>query len=299
MDDLGLLRSFLRVVETGSFSAAARAEHTTQPTISRRIEALEADLGARLVARSSRALSLTDDGARFAEHARRVLDAAEEAQASVGRRRARATGTLRVALPVVFGRLQVVPRLPRFLARHKDLSIELAMSDSWVDLVEEGLDVAVRLGTLADPELVARRVGIARRHAVAAPAYLAARGEPRLPADLADHDCIRYARADAAGTWHFTRDGEAAEVEVSGRVSVNNAEALREAVLAGLGIGVMPDWAFAGTDVKRLLPGWQAAPLPVQVVYPSRRFVALKLRAFIDFIAEEFRLDPLLSEYGV
>jgi DNA-binding transcriptional LysR family regulator len=300
MNDLSLLRTLLRVLETGSFSAAARAEHTSQPTISRRIEALEAELGARLLARSTRALRATEEGARFAEHAQRVLDAADEAAASVGRRRARAVGTLRLALPVVFGRLQVIPRLPRFLARHPDLGLELFMSDASIDLVGEAVDVAVRLGPVADQALVVRRVGLARRRLFAMPGYLAARGEPGGPADLAGHACIAYARTDAGERWRLAGPaGATAEVAVTGPVRVNSAEALREAVLAGFGIGILPDWAFAGTAARLVLPDWQAPPLPVQLVYPSRRFVALKLRAFIDFMAEELRLDPLLSEYAV
>jgi len=203
MDLLAPMRTFVRVVETGSFTAVAREASTSQPTISRQIAALEAHLGARLLTRSTRALTPTQDGRAFYEHARRALEAVGEAENAVGRRRGRPSGTLKLSIPVVFGRLHVVPRLGRFLARYPELSIELAMGDGFADLVEQGIDLAIRVGVVQDQGLVARRIGTVRRLAVAAPSYLRRRGAPDSPAALASHDCIAYTRLATGNRWHF------------------------------------------------------------------------------------------------
>jgi DNA-binding transcriptional LysR family regulator len=302
-DTLALYRTFVRVVEAGSFSAVARELGTTQPTVSRQVAELERRLGARLIGRTTRALSVTDDGRAFHERAREVLALAQEAEGAVGRRRAAPSGLLRMAVPVVFGRLHVLPRIPRFMERHPDVSLDLVMSDGFSDLVEQGIDLAVRVGEVVDPGLVARRIGITRRIAVASPGYLARRGAPAHPADLASHECIVYARLATGRRWRFGGPDGPVEVEVSGRFRVDNSEGVREAVLAGLGIGVLPVWHF-GAELRdgRAVPVLQAfepAALPTSAVFPSRRYLPAKVRAMADFLAHEFSLDPLLSDYGV
>lgn len=302
MDLLGPMRTFIRVVEAGSFTAVAAEQSTSQPTISRQVAALEEHLGARLLARTTRALTLTDDGRAFYEHALRALEAVGEAENAVGRRQAKPTGTLRLAVPVVLGRRHIVPRLPRFLARFPEVSIDLAMSDSFVDLVEQGIDLAIRVGEITDESLISRKIGMVRRLTVAAPAYLKVKGTPRAPEDLARHDCIVYSRLATGNRWYFESKDGPLSVTVSGRYRVDNSEAVREGALAGLGIAVIPAFAFSDEiergAVKVLLKAYEPKLLPLNAVYPSRRFVAPRVRAMIDFLARELEIEPVLTGYG-
>ncbi|MEZ5817714.1 MAG: LysR family transcriptional regulator [Hyphomicrobiaceae bacterium] len=302
MDLLGPMRTFVRVVEAGSFTRVAAEQSTTQPTISRQVAALEEYLGARLLTRTTRALTLTDDGRAFYEHALRALEAVGEAENAVGRRQAKPTGVLRLAVPVVLGRRHIVPRLARFLARYPEVSIDLAMSDGFVDLVEQGIDLAIRVGEITDQSLVARKIGMVRRLTVASPAYLKAKGTPRTPEELKRHDCIVYTRLATGNRWHFESIDGPLSVIVSGRFRVDNSEAVREGVLAGLGIAVIPAFAFSDEitrgAVKVLLKTYEPKLLPLNAVYPSRRYVPLRVRAMIDFLAHELEIDPVLSGYG-
>lgn len=301
MDIIEPLKSFVRVFETKSFSIPAREARTSQPTISRQIAALEARLGTRLFARSTRALTPTEAGVEFYAQARRVLETLAEAEASVAKSNAGVVGILRLACPVAFGRLHVVPRLGRFMRRHPDVKLDLVLSDQFVDLVEEGVDLSIRVGEVKSPDLIAQRIGETRRVALAAPDYLAQRSTPQTPRDLAAHDCIVYTRLATGTRWHFGGPGGPYEVEVDGRFRANNSEAVREAILAGLGIGVVPVWLLADeTERARLqtvLADYEPARLPINAVYPSRRFVPHKVRAMVEFLGAEFRLDPLLSSY--
>jgi DNA-binding transcriptional LysR family regulator len=299
MDLLSGMHLFARVVETGGFTAVARESGASQPTISRTIAALEAHLGVRLLNRSSRAVTLTDDGRHFYERARGALEAVAEAESSVGHRRGEPSGLLRLGTPVAFGRMHVAPRIPAFLERHPQAAVELAMNDAFVDLVGEGLDLAIRVGDLVDPSLVARRIGIARRVTVAAAAYLDRYGVPSTPADLARHDCVIYTRLATGHRWHFeSRDGPV-QVDVHGRFRADNSEAVREAVIGGAGIAVMPVWLFQDEIerglVRIVLERFEPTRLPIHAVYPSRRLLAAKVRAMMDFIAAEFAGVRMLS----
>jgi DNA-binding transcriptional LysR family regulator len=252
--------------------------------------------------RTTRALTLTDDGRAFYEHALRALEAIGEAENAVGRRQAKPTGTLRLAVPVVLGRRHIVPRLAQFLARYPEVTIDLTMGDGFVDLVEQGIDLAIRVGEITDQSLVARKIGMVRRVTVASLAYLKAKGTPRTPDDLKRHDCIVYTRLATGNRWHFEgRDG-LLSVDVSGRFRVDNSEAVREGVLAGLGIAVIPAFAFSDEitrgDVKVLLKAYEPKLLPLNAIYPSRRYVSLRVRAMIDFLGHELDVDPVLSGYG-
>jgi DNA-binding transcriptional LysR family regulator len=302
MDLLTPMQTFVRVVETGSFTAVAAEQSTSQPTISRQVAALEEHLGARLLTRTTRALTLTDDGRAFYEHALRALEAVGEAENAVGRRQAKPTGTLRLAVPVVLGRRHIVPRLARFLARYPAVSIDLVMGDGFVDLVEQGIDLAIRVGEITDQSLVARRIGMVRRLTVASPAYLEARDKPRTPDDLKGHDCIVYTRLATGNRWYFESSDGPLSVTVSGRYRVDNSEAVREGVLAGLGIAVIPAFAFSDEiqcgAVKVLLEAYEPKLLPLNAVYSSRRYVPPRVRAMIDFLAHELEIDPVLSGHG-
>jgi DNA-binding transcriptional LysR family regulator len=298
-DVLVLFRSFVRTVEAGSFTAVARDLNTSQPTISRQIATLEEHLGCVLFHRTTRALTLTEDGRTFYEHARRTLEAAAEAESAVGRGRGNPSGLLRLACSGVFGRLHVIPRLTRFRALYPDISIALSMTDGFADLVEEGIDMAIRVGEIADSLLIARRIGTTRRVLVATPDYLERHGTPRAPADLAHHHCIVYDRLLSGASWIFATENGPLAVPVSGPLQVNNTEAVRTAVLEGLGIGYVPSWHFVDGEFETgrlvaLLPEFASPPQPISAVYPSRRFLPLKVRVAIDFFGQDFAHDPHL-----
>lgn len=298
-DTISLFRAFVRVVEAGSFTRVAQEQNSSQPTISRQVAALEQHLGTRLFTRTTRKLTLTDDGRGFYERAKLAIEAVSEAEDAVGRRRARPSGALRLALPVVFGRLRVIPHLKEFLIRYPDVTIDLVMSDANADLVEEGIDLAIRSGEITDTALIARKIGVTRRVVVAAPSYLRGKLLPMHPSDLSAHDCIAFTGVTAGVTWHFEGPDGAVSVEVQGPVRTRNSEGIREAVLSGLGIGYAPIWHLTD-EIERgrlvlLLAGYEPKPEPIHVVYPSRRFVPQKTRVMIDFLEQRFAMDPKLN----
>lgn len=297
MDRIAATRAFLRAVETGSFSRVAAEQGTTQPTISKQVAALEAHLGVQLLMRSTRALSLTEEGRRYYEAASEAVEALEAAEAAA-RGGGAAEGRLRVGCPVSFGQAVLVALLPELLARHPALDVELVMSDAFLDPVEHGVDVVLRIGVLRDSALRARRVGTTRRIAVAAPSYLDARGTPERPEDLRGHDCLVYTRLATGAEWPF-REGERTRlVAVSGRVRADSSAAMRTGVLAGLGVALLPSWLVAGDvaagRLRAVLVGHAPEPLPMHVVSPPRRHTPPKVAAFADHVAEAFRADPEL-----
>jgi DNA-binding transcriptional LysR family regulator len=306
MDLLATFRTFIRIAETGSFSAVAREVGTTQPAVSRQIAALEEHLGARLFQRSTRSLTLTEDGRELLSHARLVVEAVEETEAAIGRRRSSPSGMVHLGCPAVFGKIYVAPRLPQLLVRYPELSVDLSMSDAVVDMVQDGLDLAIRVGEVQDASLVSRRIGSTTSIAVASPAYLAACGEPTHPSELSRHECVMFTRMPDPGVWTFTGppagSGTTLAVPVSGRLRSNGIEAVIEATIAGMGVALVPTWMMRDdsvrTRLKPILQAWQPNRRPISVVYPSRRFLAPRTRAVIDFLVEEFRLDPRISAYG-
>jgi DNA-binding transcriptional LysR family regulator len=301
MDLLLHFRTFVRVAELGGFSAAARALNTSQPAVSRQVADLEARLGARLLHRSSTGVALTEDGAALLEQARAALDAADAALAVVGAQRGEVSGRVRLGAGVAFGRLHVVRRLAPLLAKHPGLSVELVLADGAADLVEEGLDATIRIGAIADPSLVARRIGMTRRTVVATPAYLAQAGTPERPEDLAHHDCVLFTGLASGESWPFEGPDGPVLVPVRGRLRANSSEAVRAAVLADMGLYLAPLWLFAEElrdgRVVAVLPGWTPTLLPIQAVFPTRRQVPPRVRAVVEHLAAEFRLDPALSDH--
>lgn len=287
LDRITCIKSFVRTVETGSFSAVARELDTTQPTISKQIAALEEYLDVQLLVRSTRKVSLTDEGSRFYQHSQLVLAALAEAESSVGSRQI-PIGVLRVNCSVAFGQMQIVPRLKRFLDRYPNLQIDLSLSDYYVDLVEEGIDLAIRIGNFRDPQLLSESIGQARLVTVAATEYLEKFGEPQVPADLTRHNCIVYTRQTSRHEWQY----QETTVRVKGNLQVNDSAALREAVVAGIGIGTSPMWAFSeglgNRSLKIMLEDYEPAPLPIQAVYRRGHFQSAKVKCFIDFLIDEF-----------
>jgi DNA-binding transcriptional LysR family regulator len=302
MDLLAAFRVYVRVAEARSFSAVARELNTTQPAISRQVAALEEHLGARLLQRTTRSLALTEDGRDLLEHARRVLDTVEQAEASVGRRHAAPTGLVRLATPATFGRLYVAPRMNRLLERYPELSVDLVMSDGVADLVADGIDLAIRATTVIDSSLVARKIGSTRRVTVASEQCIRDYGLPEHPSDLSRLPCMIFTGSASPTEWQFDGPQGAMSVKVGGRFRSNNSEALREGVLCGLGFAVLPAWLLgdeiASGRLRRVLTGWEPPIGAISAVYPSRRNLAPRTRAVIDFFVDEFRLDPVISDYG-
>ena len=298
-DLLSWYRSYCRVIETGSFSAVAAESATTQPTISRHIAQLERHLGTLLLLRSTRALTPTDDGRLFYEQARLVLAAAASAESMVGRRRSEPIGRLRMACPVVFGRMHLVPLASRFLQRYPGLDIDLVMREEFADLIEEGVDLAIRIGEINDPGLVTRLIGTTRRITVASTDYLDANGTPTDPAQLSAHQCVLFTRISGGELWHFDGPQGPINVQIHGRLRSNSSDAVREATLGGLGIAVLPTWHFPNgvvpSGLRQILTEFVPRPLPIHAVYSSRRHLSLNIRTMIDFLVEAFSLQPTLA----
>lgn len=303
MDRLAAIEAFVAVAECGSFSQAAERLHASKSVVSRQIGALEAELGARLLHRTTRALTLTEAGRSYLERATRILADLAEANASVGQLQAAPRGRLRVNAPMSFGFLHLAPALPDFLARYPDVAVELTMNDRFVDLVDEGFDVAVRIGKLDDSSLVARKLAPMRRTVCAAPAYLEERGTPTSPDDLKAHECLCYTYLGLSQEWRFVRpDGRPWPVEVHGRLHANNGDALRAAALRGFGIAVLPSFLVGG-DVRSgalvsLLGPFLPQDSAVYAVYPHARHLSPKVRAFIDFVAERFGPEPYWDRHA-
>jgi DNA-binding transcriptional LysR family regulator len=300
MDIIAAFKVFVRVAEAGSFSAVAREQNISQPAISRQIAALEDHLGERLLQRTTRSLTLTDDGRDLLNHARRVLDAVDEAETAVGRRRGTVAGLVRLCVPVTFGRLHLAPALPKLLAAHPHLEIDLLLRDSMPDLVGEGIDLAIRPGEVADSTMIIRRAGAVSRYVIASTAYVQAHGEPAHPQDLAAHECVQFSTPGHPSLWQFQGAEGPLSVEVHGRLRSDSGDAIREAVLNDIGIAALPAWYFrdeiAQGRVKLLLRDWEIAPIPVLMVYPSRRNLSPRVRAVMDFLFETFDANPMLAD---
>jgi DNA-binding transcriptional LysR family regulator len=302
VDTLGSMELFVAVVDAGSFSAAARRLGLAPSSVARGIGGLEDELGVRLLARTTRRLSLTEPGRVYHERSRRILSEVEEARLSVARLEAAPRGLLRISVPVVFGRLHVAPALAEFLASYPEVEIDLSMTDAYVDLVEEGIDLAIRVGELQDSSLMARKLAPTRRVMCASPAYLERRGAPARPSDLKGHDCLSYRYSGAAPIWRLRApDGTLHEIEVSGSLRTNNADALHIAALAGVGIVLLPTF-LAGADIRggrlRLLfedhrvSATSSLDTNIHAVFPCNRHLSPKVRAFVDFLRRRFGPEP-------
>lgn len=299
MDLIAALRTFLRVADLGSFSAVAAERGVTQPAVSRQVAALEQHLGTRLVHRSTQAVTLTEDGHDLLRQAQHLVDAAEALQQSARHRRTVAAGRVRVSVPVPLG-LHLAGEVGRLLDRHPELSIDLVLRDGTSDLVEEGLDLEVRVGPVEDATLIARRIGSTTAYLVAAPRYLARRPAPMQPDDLRHHDCIIYHRWGQDDVWRFSGPGGEIATTVRGRLRANNAAAVHRAVLAGQGIALLSHLLVADDirdgRLRPLLPGFPPQRSPLSVVYPSRRQLPPRTRAAIDCLAKLLDQDPAMRD---
>lgn len=298
------MAAFVEVAERGSFNAAARRLSRSPTAVTRAVAELEARLGVRLLNRTTRAVSLTEVGQRFLNGARGVLaDVAEIESAAAGQGRA-PRGELVVTTPILFGRLHVLPIVTALLGQYPDLSVRMMLLDRPVDLVEEGIDVAVRIGALTDSSAVATRVGALRRVVVASPDYLARRGTPQTPRDLSVHDAVTFAGMSGLARWHFDEAGKEFVASVQPRLSVTTAEAAIDAVITGLGVTRVLSYqavdALGKGMLTRILTSHEGAASPVHVLYPGGRHPPPKLRAFVDFAVPRLRhrLDEIESALG-
>jgi DNA-binding transcriptional LysR family regulator len=292
MDTIEALRTFVRVIETGSLTAVAREMNTSQSTIGRYINQLEDHFGVRLLHRTTRHLSLTDDGVRLCSQARSILASVESMELALGQHKSFPTGHVRIAAPVSMG-MQLMKCVPVLLERYPGLTVELVLQDRLGDLVEERLDLAIAVGEVAGLSLIKRVLGSATRIAVAEPEYLRRRGWPRQPEDLTNHDCIvrRIAPDDAA--WRLTGPEGTINVAVRGLISTNSHEAVRNATLNGLGIALLPEYLVVDDlragRLEHVLTDYNSETAQAYIVYPSRQHLAPRTRVAIDFLVEEVR----------
>ncbi|EUB85732.1 LysR family transcriptional regulator [Pseudomonas sp. GM30] len=287
MDRLAAMETFVCVVETGSFSAAARRLNIGQPAVSKTIAQLEKRLAVSLLLRSTRGLTPTEAGLAFFERARRAIDEANEADNAARGSAGGLRGNLRISAAVTFGRLHVVPQLGPFLDQHPQLNIDLMLDDRNINLVEEGIDVALRMGPLSDSSLTARKIADCRRVVLGSPGYFARHGEPSCPADLNQHQGIVYNLSGGA-TWIFTQGSEQQTQTLTGRLRVSAAEGLRAAVLADQGLTIASQWMFApelaSGAVKAVMGDWRLPDQDLWAVFPTGRMVSAKARAFVDYV---------------
>lgn len=297
-DRIRAMQVFTRVVELGGFTAAARDLGLSQPAVTKSIKALEDHLGAQLLNRSTRAVALSDEGQIYYDDAVALLETLSEAEARVGKRAAAPSGQLRIACAVAFGRIVMVPVVKRFLAENPQVTVELVMADRMIDMVEEGIDVSIRIGELADSTLRARRIGTALRATLATPGYLARRGVPETAADLSGHDCIVFTGLSSRDMWHYQGPQGPTKVRVAGPFSCTGSEGARSAILADMGIGYHPEWLFAeelaNGSVVRLLEQYRPPPMPIHAVFPAGRYLAAKTRALIECAERCFAEQPEL-----
>src|SRR6266446_290908 len=288
MDRLAAMQAFVLVVDSGSFSAAARRLNVGQPALSKSIAQLEDRLGVKLLVRTTHGLTPTEAGLHFYERARRSIEEADEAELAARGASAGLTGKLRVSAAVTFARIHLMPRIPEFLALNPDLEMEVVLDDRNIDLVREGIDVALRMGKLADSSLTARRIATCRHIVLGTPAYFERAGLPKAPGDLTAHETVIYAQRGGGAVWPFRREGVELTVTLRGRLHVSAAEGVRTAVFSNAGIAITSEWMFTpeivnGT-VKPVLQDWELPPMELWAIFPAGRTAATKARTFANFV---------------
>lgn len=293
MDKLRAMETFVRIVESGSLTAAAENAGASLTSIVRGLAALEAQIGLRLLNRTTRRMALTDEGRDYYALCRRILTELAEAEDALSQRRRDPSGLLRLTAPTTFGRLHVAPAATAFLEAHPAMRVDMMLTDRVVDLLEEGVDLAVRIGDLADSSLVTAGLGETPRIVCASPEYLRRHGEPEIPADLRRHPCVRFTGLSADPDWPFLVDGKPLRVTVNGVFSVNQIDAALDACAQGLGCGMFLGYQAAAAlrsgALIRVLRAFETPPRPVNVIYPHARLLSPRIRAFIDFVAPRLR----------
>ena len=290
--DLIALKAFVTVVEAGSFNRAADLLEASAAAVSRRISGLESALGVKLLNRTTRNIDLTEAGKQFYSDVVNILESLEEAEEKLQSGRETIKGNLRIAAPLSFGVGRIAPILPVFMKRYPDLKVHLQLEDRFTDLVAEGIDVAIRIGSLKDSTLVATRLAPIPRIFCASPEYLAMRGEPKKPVELARHACLHYSLLSTREDWSFSTGDEANDIEITGPLSTNNGDVLKAAAIQGLGIAMLPTFivqdALDDGRLKAILQDYCPKPFGLYAVRPSRHFTPVRVRALIEYLKEQF-----------
>jgi DNA-binding transcriptional LysR family regulator len=291
MDRLASMETFVRVVDTGSFSGAARQLRVGQPAVSKSIAQLEEYLGVKLLTRSTRGLTPTEAGLGYLERARRALEEAAEAELAARGAGAGLKGRLRICAAVTFARIHLIPLLPKFLVQNPELDLEVVLDDRQIDLVQEGVDVALRMGKLMDSALTARRIARCKRLVLGTPAYFDRAGTPSTPSELSKHQAVVYLQGEGS-VWSFRRDSSELAVTVQSRLRVTAAEGVRAAVLADVGLTIASEWMFSpelrSGAVRAVLLEWSLPAVDLWAVFPTGRTATAKARAFVDFFERTF-----------
>jgi len=293
MDVMQSMEVFRRVVEASSFSAVARETNMSQSTVSKHVAALEERLDAKLLNRSTRSLNLTEAGNEYYHYCVRILNDFNEAEASVGKGKIKPTGTLRLSASAAFGKVFIIPFMNDFLSRYPDIDCDLIFNDHYIDLVKEGIDLAIRVGPLSDSTLIARKIGMSARVVVASPGYLVEHGRPKKPVDLLKHDCLLYSQQKSPDLWffHSTQVGDET-VRVNSRLKASSPEVVVDAALADMGIAIVCEWYvreyIKQGKLKVILPDYKPTPHEVHAVYPERRFVPQKVKRVIECLRDSF-----------
>lgn len=292
MDVMSSMAVFRRVVEAKNFSAVARETNMSQSTVSKHIASLEERLGTKLLNRSTRSLKLTEAGKEYYHHCIRILNDFQEAEASVGKGKIKPTGTLRISTSAAFGRTCILPYLNEFFTTYPDINVDMIFDDDYIDLVKEGIDLAIRIGPLEDSSLIARKIGSSPRVVVASPEYLVKNGRPKKPADLVKHNCLFYSLQKAPDLWYFNSAQKGDEsVRVSGRFKASSPDAICDATIEDLGISVLCEW-YAQKHIKDgrlkvILQDYHPTAYDINAVYPERKFVPQKVKRMIEFLASK------------
>lgn len=292
MDVMSSMAVFRRVVEAKNFSAVARETNMSQSTVSKHIAALEERLGTKLLNRSTRSLKLTEAGKEYYHHCIRILNDFHEAEASIGKGKIKPTGTLRISTSAAYSRACMLPYLNEFFRTYPDINIDLLFDDDYIDLVKQGIDLAIRVGPLADSTLIARKIGVSSRVVVASADYLVKHGRPKKPADLVKHNCLLYSLQKAPDLWYFNSAQEGDEsVRVHGRLKASSPDALCDATMNGMGISVLCEWYarkyIKDGRLKVILKDYHPTKYDINAVYPERKFVPQKVKRMIEFLASK------------
>ncbi|HDM8230987.1 TPA: LysR family transcriptional regulator [Vibrio campbellii] len=291
MDQLSAMRAFVRVVQTGSFSATGREMNTSQTTISKKVAALEKKIGVKLLARSSRDHALTPAGAKYYQTCVDILGELDEAEAEARSEVASPQGTIRISAPVAFGRILLAPIMAEFFQRYPDIKVDLQLSDQHTDLISDGIDVAIRAKQLEDSTLIARHLFDNPMLVLAAPSYLQQHGEPKTPEDLKQHNCLVYSRMKDINVWSFTKQNQKHAVAVNGNFQSDNGDVLLEVALTGMGIVILPIWMvehhLKERRLTQLMSDYTGQNLPFNAVYLQSRYTPLKVRCLIDYLKEK------------
>ncbi len=300
MDQFKQISTFVEVVAKGSLSGAARAEGIAPAMIGRRLDALEERLGVKLLQRSTRKLALTDEGMAFLEDCQRILAELEDAESAVSERSAKASGHLTVSAPAGFGRWHVAPLIPSFLAEHRDVSLTLGLNDRVVDLIGEGIDVAIRIAPLTDSKLIGIKLANNKRVVVASPAYIKRHGKPTTLSELAHHNCLAISSDGSQRGWTFTQQGKTVTLKVSGNMECNDGEVLHDWALAGKGLAWRSMWEV-GSEIESgqlvsVLDEFAAPGNDIYAVFAQRRHLPLRIRAFVDFLRRAYMAPDYWSK---